>query len=85
MYNPGTHANHWVKDKQLADFLTPLATVGALTVGESESFARENGMVNFVFENDKVRFEINMKPVEQAGLKMSAQLQKLAKTVRRKD
>src|SRR5688572_5847552 len=36
------------EDKQLADFLTPLATAGVLTVGESEAFARENGMVNFV-------------------------------------
>jgi hypothetical protein len=54
-----------------------------LTVGESDEFARRGGMINFVLEQDKVRFEINVSRVEQGGLKLSAQLQKLASAVRR--
>jgi hypothetical protein len=56
---------------------------GVLTVGQSEAFARSGGIITFTFENDKLRFEINIGAAEQAGLKISAQLQKLATTVRK--
>lgn len=49
-----------------------------LTVGESDRFAALGGMVNFVLLDNKVRFTINRAPAEAAGLKISAQLQKLA-------
>lgn len=52
-----------------------------LTVGESPSFAQAGGTINFVVEDDKVRFEINMDSAERAGLRISAQLQKLAKLI----
>jgi hypothetical protein len=58
--------------------------VVVLTVGESSRFAVNGGMVTFVTENDKVRFAINVDQAEQAGLKISAQLQKLAITVHKK-
>lgn len=60
-----------------------LKEYGILTVGQSESFARNGGMITFTFEDDKLRFEINIGAAEQAGLKISAQLQKLARTVRK--
>jgi hypothetical protein len=55
-----------------------------LTVGESDSFSRKGGMINFVFEGEKIRFEINAGQAEAMGLKISAQLQKLATKVWRK-
>jgi hypothetical protein len=54
-----------------------------LTVGESSAFARLGGAINFVVEGDKVRFEISTVPAERAGLHISAQLQKLARLVRK--
>jgi hypothetical protein len=36
------------------------------------------GMVNFFVENDQIRFEIDISRVNEAGLKMSSQLLKLA-------
>jgi hypothetical protein len=60
-----------------------LKEYGVLTVGQSESFARNGGMITFTFSDDKLRFEINIGAAEQAGLKISAQLQKLATTVRK--
>jgi hypothetical protein len=54
-----------------------------VTVGESGSFAAANGMITFVREGDKLRFEINSTAAERAGLKISAQLLKLATVVRR--
>lgn len=54
-----------------------------LTVGESPDFAVVGGMINFVLIDDKVRFEINITAAERVGLRISAQLQKLASTIRR--
>ena len=53
------------------------------TVGESERFTALGGMITFVPEADKVRFTINLVATERAGLKLSAQLLKLASAVRR--
>jgi len=55
-----------------------------LTVGESRRFAELGGIIDFVLDGDKVRFEINLEAGEDAGLKISAQLLNLATTVRRK-
>jgi hypothetical protein len=52
-----------------------------LTIGESRAYAHSGGIINFVLDNDKVRFEINMEAAERAGLKVSAQLQKLARAI----
>ncbi len=52
-------------------------------MGESEQFARLGGTITFAMEGDRVRFEINLSTAEQGGLKLSAQLLKLAATVRR--
>ncbi len=57
---------------------------GVLTVGESDGFSRRGGMINFVFEGEKIRFEINVGQAEAEGLKISAQLQKLATKIWRK-
>jgi len=85
----GTKESHILffpaSEDKLADvFLAPAAAADVLTVGESAAFAEKNGMINFVLEGDKVRFEINMDAVGLSQLKVSAQLQKLAKAVRRK-
>lgn len=61
-----------------------LESTGALTVGESSRFTDHGGIVTFTTVDNKVRFEINADAAERAGLRISAQLQKLATTVRRK-
>lgn len=49
-----------------------------LTVGDSPDFAFQGGMINFRMEENKVRFEINARAAEEAGLRISSQLLKLA-------
>lgn len=56
---------------------------GVLTVGESSDFTRRGGIITFVVADEKVRFEINQGAAEQAGLKISGQLLKLATVVRK--
>jgi len=52
-----------------------------LTVGESEHFVQEGGIIGFCLEQNKIRFEINLEAAEKAKLKISAKLLALAKTV----
>jgi len=54
-----------------------------LMVGESPECLRMGGVIVFVSEGDKLRFEINAARADEVGLKISAQLQKLALAVHR--
>ena len=64
-----------------AEFLPPDAEAHALVVGEAEGFAEDGGMVNFYIDQGRVRFEINVDEVEDAGLRMSSRLLRLARIV----
>jgi hypothetical protein len=52
-----------------------------LTVGETEGFAVQGGIINLTVEEDKVHFEINPVAAERAGLKISSKLLSMAKIV----
>jgi len=52
-----------------------------LTVGDSDGFARQGGILGFVMEGDKVRFEINAGAAKRAGLQISSRLLQLASRV----
>lgn len=67
--------------KSIAAELANLKGAPVLTVGESEHFAQDGGMIGFFLEDNKVRFEINLEAAEHAKLKISARLLALAKTV----
>ncbi len=69
---------------RLKELLSSLKAKPVLTIGEKESFTREGGTIAFVLDGDKVRFAINMDSAEAAGIRVSAQLQKLAASVQKK-
>lgn len=48
-----------------------------LTVGESDQFIALGGMINFVVEDNQLRFEINPEPAENAKLQISSKLLRL--------
>src|SRR6185436_1334057 len=54
---------------------------GVLTISEEPGFARQGTAFNFILNNDKVKFEANLKAIYTAGLKAGAQLLKLATIV----
>lgn len=72
------------EDSRLKGWLASVRGRPVLTIGESEAFAQQGGMINFLRAEEKIRFEIYMDQVDAASLKVSAQLQKLARIVRRK-
>jgi hypothetical protein len=47
-------------------------------VGDGDGFAARGGMINFLLEEQKVRFEINTAASQVAGVRISSQLLKLA-------
>jgi YfiR/HmsC-like len=67
--------------KRFAEDLSGAGGHAVLTVGESENFAESGGIIGFVTENSKVRFEINVETAGKAKLKISSRLLSLAKTV----
>jgi hypothetical protein len=56
---------------------------GVLTVGEGESFVREGGIIAFVIDNHRVRFDINQSAADHAALKLSSKLLSVARSVTR--
>jgi hypothetical protein len=65
--------------KQLLD---ALRSSSILTVSETRGFAQSGGIINFVVQDEKVRFEINPAAAERARLNLSSDLLRLAKIVR---
>ena len=66
---------------QLPAILDQFEGEAVLIVGESPGFCEAGGMINLVLHANKVRFEINLESTEQAGLKLSSQLLKLASAI----
>ena len=54
-----------------------------LTIGDSPRFMEEGGVIGFVQEGGKLRFEVNQAMAARKGLQLSAKLLELAKSVKR--
>jgi hypothetical protein len=54
---------------------------GLLTVGEAPGFLKSGGIINFYIEDNRVHFEIRAAAAHATGLRMSAQLLKLGRTL----
>jgi len=70
-------------DALLPEVLSAVGGRPVLLVGEAEGFAQRGGMINFVVEQEHVRFEINRHAAAAAGLAVSSKLLGLAKVIDR--
>jgi len=52
-----------------------------LTVGETPGFAEHGGVIRFVLEDNRVRFEVNVDAARQGGLTISSRLLTLARII----
>jgi hypothetical protein len=52
-----------------------------LTIGDTNRFGERGGMINLTTEDNRIRFDINVKAIERARLKAASQLLRLAKIV----
>jgi hypothetical protein len=63
---------------RLAEIFKTLRGAPVLTVGETEKFNETGGMINFVFEGNKIRFQINDDAAKAENLNISSKLLSLA-------
>jgi len=67
------------EEKKLKETISLVKENSILTVGDMQDFLEAGGIINFVMEDQKVRFEINVTAAKRAKLKIRSQLLRLAK------
>ena len=71
------------EQSRLKEILVALDDTNVLTVSDMPQFIRRGGIIQFVVEANRVRFEVNLTSAERAGLTLSSQLLKVALNVKR--
>lgn len=67
--------------EQLRKIINIVKDHNVLTVGDMNDFLESGGIINFVIDDQKVRFEINNNSAKQAKLNIRSKLLRLAKKV----
>jgi hypothetical protein len=67
----------------VAQILASLQGSSALTVSDIDGFAEAGGVMQFVIEDSKVRFVVNLAAAEKSRLRISSKLLALARVVNR--
>jgi hypothetical protein len=70
-------------EKERERSLEILEEAHVLTISDTKGFARQGGMIGFVLKENRIHFEINAEATQEADLRISSQLLKLATVVRR--
>jgi hypothetical protein len=63
------------------ELLSSMDGASVLTVGEDDGFLSSGGIIRFVLEENRVRFEVNLAAAEANRLKLSSKLLRLARSV----
>ena len=63
---------------RMPQILQDLGNAPVLTVADTDGFLDHGGIINFLLEGSKVRFEINQQAAQRAGIKISSKLLRLA-------
>lgn|SRR6185437_1720617 len=71
------------EEKRLKQILEALDGASILTVSDMPEFTARGGMMQFVWDGHRVRFEVNLATAEHAGLSLSSELLKVAVNVKR--
>jgi hypothetical protein len=67
---------------RLNKIITDLDKKAVLTVSDLPQFVKSGGMIQFVREENRIRFEVNLTATQRAGLTLSSELLKVATVVR---
>lgn len=68
-----------VESQRVASALDAIKQRPALTVGEHADFLQRGGMISFVAEDKRLRFDINQVAAQRVNVKISAHLLRLAR------
>lgn len=69
-------------DQETRALLGEIGGLPVVTVSDSADFVLKGGMIGLIRDGSRVGFEVNLASVTNAGVHMSAQLLKLAKSVK---
>jgi YfiR/HmsC-like len=69
------------ESNRVGEFIAAVRDSPVLTVGESDDFLQQGGIIRFCMDDRKVRFEVNQDASRKAHLRVSSRLLLLAKTV----
>jgi hypothetical protein len=70
------------ENSQLSSILSKTSSLPILTVGESESFLENGGVINFILKEGKIHLAINLKAAQRANLQISSKLLSVADVVK---
>jgi hypothetical protein len=70
------------QDARVADILSKIKLLPILTVGESDSFFLQGGIIHFALKDGKVRLEINLAAARSAKVQISSKLLSVADTLK---
>ena len=68
---------------RLNKIIAALDKSAVLTVSDTPHFSQRGGMIQFVLEGNRIRFEVNLTATQRAGLTLSSDLLKVATAVRK--
>jgi hypothetical protein len=68
------------RDPKTAQILALVGGRPVLSVGEADDFALAGGVIHLLVDDQRVFFEINTEAAQRAGLRISSQLLKLARS-----
>ena len=68
-------------NSQLSEILGKTSSLPILTVGESDSFLQNGGIINFLLKEGKIRLAINLKAAHKVNLQISSKLLSVADLV----
>jgi len=63
---------------QLSPIIKTLEERSILTIGDTEGFIQQGGIINLVIKESRIRFEVSVKAAEHASLQISSKLLRLA-------
>jgi len=70
------------EEKRLKEVIASLQKSSALTVSDIPGFVNAGGMIEFVSEGGRIRFQVNLAAAQHAGLTLSSELLKVATSVK---
>ena len=71
------------EESHLKEVLAALDKTSVLTVSDIPGFSQRGGMIGFILDGDRVRFDVNLASAKEAGLTLSSELLKVATNVRK--
>ena len=66
------------EEERVSRILTMLRDAPVLTVSNVPGFVERGGMIQFVLDNGRIRFLVNLEPTQRDGLALSSELLKVA-------